>query len=126
MTAVVVVLAFVTVVALLAGGTAFSFNRFVRQRNLVHESWRQADVELRRRHDLIPNLVETVKGYAAHERAVLQGVTDARGSAVDASQSDDTAVQGAAGLALSRALGRLVAVAEQYPDLKANATFRQL
>src|SRR5438309_5074157 len=74
----------VAIVVLLALAVVASYNRFVRQRNLVEESWRQVDVELRRRHDLIPNLVETVKGYAAHERTVLQDVVDARTAAVAA------------------------------------------
>ena len=70
------------VVVLLALAVVVSYNRFVRQRNLVLESWRQVDVELRRRHDLVPNLVETVKGYAAHERTVLSNVVAARSVAV--------------------------------------------
>ena len=73
---IVIAIVVVLVVAFIA-----SYNRFVRQRNLVQESWRQIDVELRRRHDLIPNLVETVKGYAAQERTVLTAVTEARGRA---------------------------------------------
>src|SRR5438105_11099345 len=74
----------VAIVVLLALAVVVSYNRFVRQRNLVQESWRQIDVELRRRHDLIPNLVETVKGYATHEKTVLQNVVDARAAAVSA------------------------------------------
>ncbi|HTL22525.1 MAG TPA: LemA family protein, partial [Mycobacteriales bacterium] len=81
MTALYVVLG---VVVLLALAVVVSYNRFVRQRNLVLESWRQVDVELRRRHDLVPNLVETVKGYAAHERTVLSNVVAARSAAVSA------------------------------------------
>ena len=68
-------------VVLLAIAAVISYNRFVRQRNLVQESWRQIDVELNRRHDLIPNLVETVRGYAAHERGVFEAVTQARAAA---------------------------------------------
>src|SRR5204863_68584 len=71
----------IAVVVLLVIGVIVSYNRFVRQRNLVQESWRQIDVELNRRHDLIPNLVETVRGYAAHERGVLEALTQARASA---------------------------------------------
>src|SRR3954449_12854376 len=81
MTALYVVLGLVVLLLL---AVVVSYNRFVRQRNLVKESWTQIDVELRRRHDLIPNLVETVKGYAAHERTVLQNVVEARTAAVSA------------------------------------------
>src|SRR5512132_2097017 len=100
------------IVALLAIATVVSYNRFVQQRNVVQESWRQIDVELTRRHDLIPNLVETVKGYAAHERQALDAVVLARGAAVapGGSVQDQAAAEGA----LSSALGRLFAVAEAY------------
>ena len=116
----IVVLLFVAVIA--------SYNRFVRQRNLVQESWRQIDVELRRRHDLIPNLVETVKGYAAQERTVLTAVTEARGAAVQTMQGAATGVaaQAQAESALGRALGGLFAVAENYPDLKSSQNFLAL
>src|SRR2546423_7489080 len=77
----------IAVVALLVIAVIVSYNRFVRQRNLVQESWRQIDVELNRRHDLIPNLVETVRGYAAHERGVFEAVTPARGAAQQTMQS---------------------------------------
>ena len=115
------------IIVLLGLGYVTSYNRFVRQRNLVHESWRQIDVELTRRHDLIPNLVETVKGYAAHERTVLEEVTQARTAAV-------SAVGGASGPAataqaentLVRSLGGLFAVAENYPTLKADSNFLAL
>ena len=117
----------IALVAVLAISYVVSYNRFVRQRNLVHESWRQIDVELTRRHDLIPNLVETVKGYAAHERTVLEEVTQARTAAV-------SAVGGASGPAataqaentLVRSLGGLFAVAENYPTLKADSNFLAL
>jgi LemA protein len=121
MTALYVVL-FVVVLALLA--VAVSYNRFVRQRNLVQESWRQIDVELKRRHDLIPNLVETVKGYAAHERTVLQSVVEARTAAVAA--GGGVAAQAKAESQLGGSLRGLFAVAENYPDLKASAPFLQL
>jgi LemA protein len=100
-----------------------SYNRFVRQRNLVQESWRQVDVELRRRHDLVPNLVETVKGYAAHERTVLASVVAARNAAVGAPADPS---RGAAESALAGSLQGLLAVAEGYPDLKAAGPFQQL
>jgi LemA protein len=118
----------IAVVVLLALAVVASYNRFVRQRNLVQESWRQVDVELNRRHDLIPNLVETVKGYAAQERTVLQAVTDARSSAITASRaaSSGVAEQAHAENALGRALGGLFAVAENYPDLKSSQNFLAL
>jgi len=116
------------VVVLLLLGVVASYNRFVRQRNLVQESWRQVDVELKRRHDLIPNLIETVKGYAAQERTVLQAVTDARASAVATSQAatSGVAAQAQAETVLGRALGGLLAVAENYPDLKSSQNFLSL
>lgn len=111
------------VVVLGAWGVAM-YNGLIRQRNLVQESWRQIDVELKRRHDLIPNLVETVKGYATHERDTLDAVIRARGAAMSGTSSPAQAA--AAEGALSAALGRLIAVSEAYPDLKANANFQQL
>ena len=101
-----------------------SYNRFVRQRNLVEESWRQVDVELRRRYDLIPNLVETVKGYAAHERATLEAVIAARAAAQ--AHQGSRAAQGEDETTLTRTLRGLLAVAEAYPELKADEHFRQL
>lgn len=121
MTAVYVVLG---AVALLGLGVVVSYNRFVRQRNLVQESWRQVDVELRRRHDLVPNLVETVKGYAAHERTVLSDVVAARTAAVAPQPS--VAAAGEVETQLAGALRGLFAVAEAYPDLKAAGPFLQL
>src|SRR6476646_9800263 len=112
------------IVVLTALAVVASYNRFVRQRNLVQESWRQVDVELNRRHDLIPNLVETVKGYAAHERETLQAVTNARAAA--AAPGASPAQQAQQENVLTAALGRLFAVAEAYPDLKASQNFQQL
>ena len=100
------------------------YNGLIKLRNLVQEAWRQIDVELKRRHDLIPNLVETVKGYAAHERGTLEGVMQARSAAMSGGQSPAAAAQ-SEGM-LSQALGRLFAVAEAYPDLKANTNFLAL
>ena len=101
-----------------------SFNRFVRLRQHIRESWADIDVELKRRHDLIPNLVETVKGYAAHERAVLERVTELRAKAAtphrgaaDASPDEN---------ALALALGRVFALAEAYPTLRSDANFLAL
>jgi LemA protein len=116
------------VVVVLALAVVVSYNRFVRQRNLVQESWRQVDVELKRRHDLIPNLVETVKGYAAQERVVLTSVTEARTLAMQALQApaSGVAAQAQAETNLGRALGGLFAVAENYPDLKSSQNFLAL
>ncbi|MFV0634602.1 LemA family protein [Demequina sp.] len=100
------------------------YNAMVKLRNLVEESWRQIDVELQRRHDLIPNLVETVKGYAAHERATLEEVTLARDTA--AAPGANRVEQARQENVLTEALGRLFAVAEAYPDLKANQNFLHL
>jgi LemA protein len=121
MTAFWIVLA---VLVLVAVALAVSYNRFVSQRNLVAESWRQIDVELHRRHDLIPNLVETVKGYASHESGVFEAVTQARAAA--ASPGSTPAAQAQQEGALGQALGRLFAVAEAYPDLKASTNFLEL
>ena len=99
------------------------YNRLVRFRNRVDNAWAQVDVQLRRRYDLIPNLVETVKGYAAHERETFEAVTNARARAQAAQGPAD---QGAAEGILGQALGRLFAVAEAYPELQADENFRQL
>jgi LemA protein len=114
----------VAVLVLVALALVVSYNRFVSQRNLVAESWRQIDVELHRRHDLIPNLVETVKGYASHERGVFEAVTEARAAA--ASPGSTPAIQAQQEGVLGQALGRLFAVAEAYPDLKASTNFLEL
>jgi LemA protein len=110
-------------VALLAIVLVVLYNRFVRLRNRVDNAWAQIEVQLKRRWDLIPNLVETVKGYAAHERETFENVTQARAGAQQA-QTPAEAAQ-AEGF-LSQALGRLFAVAEAYPELQADENFRQL
>jgi LemA protein len=120
----VIVIALIVVVVVLALVGVGLYNALIRLRNVVQESWRQIDVELTRRHDLIPNLVETVKGYASHERQTLQAVTDARASA--AAPGASPAQQAQQEDVLTAALGRLFAVAEAYPDLKANQNFLQL
>ncbi len=99
------------------------YNKLVKLKNLVGEAWSGIDVQLKKRYDLIPNLVETVKGYAAHEKETFENVTRARAAAQQA-----TTVEGqqAAEKQLSGALMNLLAVAEQYPDLKANANFLEL
>jgi LemA protein len=101
------------------------FNRFVRTRQMANEAWSGIDVQLKRRSDLVPNLVETVKGYAAHERSVLEEVTQLRGAA-RALPEGDVAARAQAEGALSLALGKLIALAENYPDLKASGNFLAL
>jgi LemA protein len=99
------------------------YNRLVALRQTTRNAFADVDVQLKQRHDLVPNLVETVKGYAAHESGVLDKVTQARASAMRAATPQD---KGAAEGALSGALANLFAVAENYPQLKANENFRQL
>lgn len=118
---IIAIIAFVVIVALWA---VSAYNGLVRLRNLVQEAWRQIDVELQRRHDLIPNLVETVKGYAGHEKSTLEAVTQAR--TIAAAPGSSPAEQAQQENVLTQALGRLFAVAEAYPDLKANQNFMQL
>ena len=100
-----------------------SYNGLVRLRNRIDNAWSQIDVQLKRRYDLIPNLVETVKGYAAHERGVFEEVTQARANAINAQGPQQ---QAQAENVLSGALKSLFAVAEAYPDLKANQNFLSL
>ena len=121
MTAVYIVLG---VIAVLVIAVVVSYNRFVNQRNLIRNAWSNIDTELQRRYDLIPNLVETVKGYAAHEREVLDSVTQARAGAV--STQGSPAEQAAAEGPLVGALRQLFAVAENYPRLMANENFVKL
>jgi LemA protein len=113
------------VVLLLLIWVVSTYNRLVRQRQQVRSAGGQVDVQLKRRHDLIPNVVETVKGYAAHERGTLEAVVAARQQAVEA-ESGGRAEQARAEGALTRSLGRLFALAEAYPDLKANQNFLAL
>ena len=98
-------------------------NRLVRLRNRTENAWSQVDVQLRRRYDLIPNLVETVKGYAAHEQSTFEDVTKARTAA---QQAQGVEQQASAENALTAAIGRLFAVAEAYPQLRATENFQQL
>lgn len=113
----------VGLLVLLVGYLVVTYNRLVRLRNVVEEAWAQIDVQLRRRHDLIPNLVETVKGYAAHEREVFEAVTEARSRAVSAGGVQE---QAEAEFGLTRALRSLFAVAENYPQLQASSNFIEL
>ena len=113
------------VVVLLVLFVILTYNRLVRDRNRIDNAKSQIDVQLKRRHDLIPNLVETVKGYAAHERGVFEAVTQARANAISAQETSPHA-QAEAENVLSGALKSLFAVAEAYPDLKANQNFLNL
>jgi LemA protein len=115
-----IVIAVLAAVALYA---IFVFNRLIRLRNLAREGWSGIDVQLKRRSDLVPNLVATVKAYAAHERSVLEEVTASRQSSVAAG---DVSGRASAENALQGALGRLFAVAEAYPELKADKNFLAL
>ena len=99
------------------------YNGLVATRQRVSQSFADIDVQLKQRHDLIPNLIETVKGYATHERGTLDDVVKARNAAISA---QGPAAQAAAENMLSGALGKLIALSEAYPDLKANANFQQL
>lgn len=103
----------------------YLYNSLVKKRQMVREGWSGIDVQLQRRSDLIPNLVETVKGYATHERAALEAVTEMRARAAGVDR-DDVAGRAQAEDMLTRALGKLFAVAEAYPDLKASDNFREL
>ncbi len=119
----VAVIVIIVVIVLLVLLFVFSYNGLVRLWTRVDDAWSQIDVQLKRRHDLIPNLVETVKGYAAHERETLDSVVQARNQAVSATGPQQ---QGQAEGVLTQALGRLFALAEAYPNLKANTNFEQL
>ena len=114
------------VLVLLAAGAVVAYNGLVRRRTRTAEAWSQIDVELRRRHDLIPNLVQTVSGYAAHERGTLDSVNRARAAAVTAGQGGDPHAIAQAENALTASLRSLFAVAESYPDLKAVQSFTAL
>jgi LemA protein len=115
-----IILVVVVVVALYL---AMSYNRLVKLRNRIANAWAQIDVQLKRRYDLIPNLVETVKGYAKHERETFDAVTQARANAINA---QGVAAQAGAENMLSNTLKSLFAVAEAYPELKANQNFLAL
>jgi LemA protein len=117
---VIVIVALVLVLALVV---VAMYNRLVRLRNRTENSWAQVDVQLRRRYDLIPNLVEAVKGYAAHEQTTFEDVTKARTAAQQAQGVEE---QAKAENMLTAAIGRLFAVAEAYPQLRATENFQQL
>ena len=113
----------VVLLLIVALAAVVTYNRLVRLRNRAENSWAQVDVQLRRRYDLIPNLVEAVKGYAAHERGTFDEVTQARTAA---QQAKGVAEQAEAENVLTAAIGRLFAVAEAYPQLRATENFQQL
>lgn len=117
------VIVIVAVVVLLLLIAVWMYNKLVRLRNRTENAWAQVDVQLRKRYDLVPNLVETVKGYATHERETFEEVTRARTAAQQASTVQD---QAAAENMLTAAIGRLFAVAEAYPELRASDNFREL
>ncbi len=122
-------IAFLVVAALMVGLILWAigvFNRLVRLRIHCDNGWSQIDVQLKRRYDLIPNLVETVKGYAAHEREALEAVINARARAMSVSDASGAAAHAEAENMLTAALGRLIALSEAYPDLKANTNFQSL
>ena len=115
----------IVIVVLIAIVFVVSYNGLVRLRNRIDSAWSQIGVQLERRHDLIPNLIETVKGYAAHEKGTLEGVVEARNAAIQA-KSEGPEQQAQAENVLTGALKSLFALAEAYPDLKANQNFLSL
>ena len=112
------------VIGVLALGLAISYNRFVSQRNLIRDSWANIDTELQRRHDLVPNLVETVRGYAAHERELFERVTRARADAI--ARVGRPATQAGVENRLAAGMRDLLAVVESYPELRASEHFLEL
>ena len=120
----VVVVAVGALVVMIATASLVIYNRLVHLRNVTRESWRDIDTELQRRHDLIPNLVNTVKGYAAHEQQTFETVTRQRTEAMAAAHGPE--VQGPLEQALGSGVAQVLAVAEQYPDLQASRQFLDL
>jgi len=116
----------VAIVVIVGLWFVFTYNNLVQQRNRTQEAWSEIDVELKRRHDLIPNLVNTVQGYMGHERGTLEAVTNARAAAVAAGATGDPSKIGPAENMLSQSLRSLFAVSENYPDLKAISAFTNL
>ena len=119
----IILIAIIVILIIIVVAIIHMYNNLVGLRNRVKNSYAQIDVQLKRRNDLIPNLVETVKGYASHEKGVLEEVTKARTGVMNASTVEETS---AANNQLTGALKTLFAVAENYPDLKANSNFQQL
>lgn len=114
------------IVAVIILWLVFTYNRLITLKNRAKEAWADIDTQLRRRYDLIPNLVETVKGYASHEKTVLENITKARATAISAEQSGDPKRIAEAENFLTGTLKTLFAVAENYPDLKASVNFLEL
>ena len=123
MTALIIIIVVIVVIALAIWAL---FNGLVRKRNRTQEAWSEIDIELKRRHDLIPNLVSTVQGYASHEQGTFEAVTQARANAVTAGATGDPAKIAPAENVLTGALRSLFAVAENYPQLRAVESFLQL
>src|ERR1700681_204442 len=116
----------IAIVVIVVGWLVLTYNGLVTARNRTQEAWSEIDVELKRRHDLIPNLVNTVQGYVGHERGTLEAVTNARASAVAAGATGDPAKIGQAENVLSQSLRSLFATTENYPELKAITAFTNL
>jgi LemA protein len=121
-----VALAVIALGVVLVIWAAFTYNRLVALRNRAQGAWSDIDVQLKRRHDLVASLVETVKGYAKHERETLEAVVDARQQAAGARQAGDPAAAGQAESRLADRVRQLFALAESYPDLKASRSFADL
>lgn len=117
---------FFIVLGILVLWLVFAYNSFIRLINRAKEAWADIDVQLKRRYDLIPNLIETVKGYASHEKELLENVTKARADAISAEQTGDPEATAKTENMLTGALRSVFAVAENYPDLKANQNFLEL
>ncbi len=113
----------IAIVVVCGGFSLYIYNRLVRLVNYVREAWSGIDVQLKKRHDLIPRLVETVQGYASHERNLLEAITSLRTQGMSASSVKDTET---AEVGLSKALGKLFVVVENYPELKASQNFLEL
>lgn len=129
MTAIVVIIIILVIVVIIALMAMSSYNGFVKSRNMIQESWRQIDVELNRRYELLPNLVETVRGYAAHERNTLEDITRLRGQAQQIASADGALPSQARSdveQAISGAVRNLIVSVEAYPDLKSNQNFLEL
>jgi len=127
--AITVIIILLVIVGILALVAMSSYNGFVKSRNMIQESWRQVDVELNRRYELLPNLVETVRAYAAHERNTLEDITRLRSQAQSLSQSEGgqpSHQRAEVESALSGAVRNLIVSVEAYPDLKSNANFLEL
>jgi LemA protein len=113
----------ISIIVFIVFVTIIYYNKFIKYKNKVKEAWSTVDVQLKRRYNVIPNLVETVKGYASHEKEVMENLTIARSNAINAGTVGE---QAAAENSISSALKSIFAVAENYPDLKANTNFLQL